>query len=150
MDFKKIVSPDRVRNMIRDKDELNVLLNNEEQYTDEEIYDSAEYAEDEIYGRFPALLNNNRIPKVAVYYMVISMLALSVSNQEVRNQMRIDDDNVGNIDYSNKSQQYIQISEMYKQKSLQLLQTFLAGDYYNSMWGANESISFETESGSWQ
>jgi len=150
IDFKQFVNPDRIRNMVRDQDELNVLLNNEEQYSDEEIYDAAEYAQDEIYGNFPALMNMVDFPKIAISYMVIHFLASGVSHQELRNQMRIDDDNVGNIDYSNKFQQYTQIAEIYKQKAFNLIQTYLAGSYYRGMWGENESNSYLIEGNQWQ
>jgi len=142
----KNINPEKIRSIIRDKEELNVLLSYEEQFSDEEIYSAAEDVEEIIVIHYPALKRAN-IPSIIANYYVIALLLDSAASQELRNQMRIDDDNVGNIDYSNKSQQYLSVSNYYREKAKRLLQTLTASSYYNSMWGEISSTSFEQEYG---
>jgi len=140
------IDPEKIRSIVRDIEELNVLLSYEEQFSDEEIYSAAEDVEEIINIHYPSLKNAD-IPMVIANYYTIALLMDAVASQELRNQMRIDDDNVGNIDYSNKTQQYLSISDYYRNKAKRLLQTFAASSYYNSMWGDIQSNSFETEMG---
>jgi len=143
--FVDLVNPERVRQMIRDIDELNVILSYEEQFEDNEIFDAAQDAEDEIFSKFPALIGSNRIPLVAIHFMVISYLLEAVANQENRNQMQINDDNVGNIDYSNKANQYLSLANAYKQKAMEIFQSITAANYYKEMWGEVNSNSYDFE-----
>jgi hypothetical protein len=140
------IDPEKIRNIIRDKEELNVLLSYEEQFSDEEIYSAAEDVEEIINIHYPSLKNAN-IPMTIANYYVIAILMDAVAAQELRNQMRIDDDNVGNIDYSNKAQQYLSVSDYYRGKAKRLLQTYAASSYYSNMWGDVASNSLETEYG---
>jgi len=143
--FVDLVNPERVRQMIRDVDELNVILSYEEQFEDSEIFDAAQDAEDEAFARYPALATFDRIPVVAIHFMVISYLLEAVANQENRNQMQINDDNVGNIDYSNKASQYLSLANTYKQKAMEIFQSITAANYYKEMWGEVSSNSYDFE-----
>jgi len=142
--FAEKINPDDVKAMIRDVAELNVLLSYEEQFEDDEIFRAARLSEQEVFARFPVLKTKN-VPDIIINYMVISYLLKGVSAQELRNQMQINDNNVGAIDYSNKFSQYAQISEQYKQEAFQMIKSITANDYFSSMWGTTRSISNEMD-----
>jgi len=142
INFKELVNPEKIRSMIRDIPELNVLLNYEEQFSDEEIYDAAESAEEIVFAEFPALVTLPKIPSVSINYMVITMLLRSVSAEELRNQMQISDDNVGNIDLSTKSGQYTQLADLYSSHAKNIFKNIAAANYYQNMWGDFSSNSF--------
>ena len=77
------------------------------------------------------------------------MLLMSVANQENRNQMTINDNNVGTIDYSNKASQYMSLAETYRQKADRMLQNLTASNYYREMWGSVTSTSSDFEGNFW-
>ena len=140
----EMIDPDEIRGLIRDDPELNVILSYQEQFEDEEIYSAAENAEDEIFARFPAL-RGKPIPKIVINNFVLFYLMQAVSAQELRNQMQINDNNVGAIDYSNKAPQYIQMGSAYKQQAMEMLHTIAANNYYSTFWGGVHSTSSEIE-----
>ena len=142
--FADLIEPDEIRSLIRDVPELNVILSYEEQFEDDEIYISADNAEDELFARLPVLKGKN-IPKVVMNYLTLSFLLKSISAQELRNQMQINDNNVGAIDYSNKFGQYSQIAQQYKQEALEIAKGLAANNYFNGFWGGVESSSSELE-----
>jgi len=144
--FAEKVNPEDIKGMIRDIPELNVLLSYEDQFDDEEIFRAARLAEQEAFARFPVMRTKD-IPEIIINYLVISYLLQSVGAQELRNQMQINDNNVGAIDYSNKFPQYSSLSQQYKNEAFQMLQTMAANDYYTSMWGSVASNSYEIEGG---
>ena len=144
----ELIDPDKIRQLIRDTDELNVLLNYEEQFDDDNIFSLAQDAEDELFANYPALVGKN-IPRIAFYYYIIYMLLMSVANQENRNQMTINDNNVGTIDYSNKASQYMSLAEAYRQKADRMLQNLTASNYYKEMWGSVSSASSDFEGNFW-
>ena len=142
--FSEIIDPDEIRMLVRDIPELNVILSYEEQFEDDEIYIAADNAEDETFARFPAL-RGKTIPKIIINYMSLSFLLRAVASQELRNQMQINDNNVGAIDYSNKYGQYGQISAQYKQEAIEMLKGIAANNYFNGFWGNIESSSQDVE-----
>ena len=142
--FAERVNIEDIKTMLRDDAELNVLLSYEEQFDDDEIFRAARLAEGEVFARFP-VMRTKFIPDIVINYMVISYLLKAVSSQELRNQMQINDNNVGAIDYSNKFPQYSALSDKYKQEAFQMLQSLAANDYYNSMWGYVSSNAAEIE-----
>ena len=142
--FAEIINPDEIRVLVRDNPDLNVLLSYEEQFEDDEIYTAAENAEEEVFARFPAL-RGKPIPKIIINYMVLSYLLRAISAQELRNQMQINDDNVGAIDYSNKFPQYNQFAAQYKSEAMQMLHSLAANNFYNNFWGSVSSNSFDIE-----
>ena len=142
--FAELIDPDNIRSLIRDAPELNVILSHEEQFEDDEIYSAADNAESEVFAFFPAL-RGKPLPKIAINYMVISFLLNAVSAQELRNQMQINDNNVGAIDYSNKAPQYSQIASNYKQQAFEMFKAGAANNFYNSFWGGISSASDDIE-----
>ena len=140
----EMINPDEIRGLIRDDPEFNVILSYQEQFEDEEIYSAAENAEDEIFARFPAL-RGKHIPKIIINNLTLFYLMQSVSAQELRNQMQINDNNVGAIDYSNKAPQYMQMANTYKQQAIEMLQGIAANNYYTTFWGGVHSTSSEIE-----
>lgn len=142
--FVERINPDDIKDLLRDIPELNVILSYEDQFDDEEIFNAAKNAEEEVFVRFPVLRTKN-IPTIIINYMTISYLLRGVSAQELRNQMQINDNNVGAIDYSNKFPQYQQLSAQYKQEALSMLKTMAANDYYTSMWGYVPSNAGDVE-----
>ena len=142
--FAERIDPEEIKAMIRDVPELNVLLSYEDQFDYEEIFRAAKLAEGEAFARFPAL-KNKPIPDIVINYLTISYLLRAVSAQELRNQMQINDNNVGNIDYSNKFPQYSALSDRYKQEAFQMLQAIAANNYFNDMWGSVPSNAADIE-----
>jgi hypothetical protein len=131
-----MVDPDKVRSYIRDRKELNVLLNNKEQFDDDEIAMFDMDVREEIVLQIPSL--KAAIPTVnnlIIVYGIISKLMESVAQQENRNQMTVGDDNVGQIDFSNKADKYFSIASMYESKMLGLAQKMAAASFYNDAWG---------------
>ncbi len=144
--FAERVNPEKIKTMLKDVPELNVILSYEEQFEDEDIFTAAENAEDEVFARFP-VLRSRKIPEIAINYMTISYLLSSIASLELRNQMHINDNNVGGIDYSNKFPQYQQLSQQYKQEAISMLQSIAANNYFTEMWGSESSISYSFEGG---
>ena len=142
--FDEMVNPDEIRMLIRDNPDFNVLLSYQEQFDDEEIFTAAENAEDEVFARFPAL-RGKQIPKIVVNYMTLYYLLKSVGAQELRNQMQVNDNNVGVIDYSNKFPQYMQFAEHYKREAMQMLHSLAANNFYNDFWGSVTSSAYDVE-----
>lgn len=138
------INPDIVRAMIRDNAELNVLLNNEEQFEDDEIALFEELIKGEIEIHFPALVGKP-IPQLLGIYGILDKLLASEGHKENRNQMHISDDNVGTIDVSNKAQTYFSLASSYEGKFKKGCEAVCARDFYRNMWGASDSISAETE-----
>jgi len=131
-----MIPSDKVRAYIRDRAELNVLLDNKEQYDDDEIGMFNEDVLEELLIQFPALkAQKNRIPDQVVLYGIISKLFEMVAQQEHRNQMVVGDDNVGQIDYSNKADKYLNFAQIYENKKNSLAQTFTASSFYRDTWG---------------
>jgi hypothetical protein len=131
-----MLDPDRVRAFIRDSEEMNVLLNNKEQFTDDEIQMFEEEFIDEIVLTIPSLISKREnLPGPILMAGVISKLMEAEGQRENRNQMSISDDNVGQIDYSNKSDKYFNIASMYQQKAIQFAQNLAASSYYQDAWG---------------
>ena len=142
--FAEKVNPDEIRMLIRDNPEFNVLLSYQEQFEDEEIFNAAENAEEEVFARFPALRGKN-IPKIIINYMTLYYLLNSIGAQELRNQMQVNDNNVGVIDYSNKFPQYMQFAEFYKREAMQMLKSLAANSFFNDFWGGISSSSWDIE-----
>jgi len=141
-----MISPDKVKMFIRDRADLNYLLNNEEQFEDEEIAAFEEDVKNEIVLMYPALTpNKDKLPDILVIYGIISKLMESVANQENRNQMTVGDDNVGQIDFSNKADKYLSLASYYNQKMNELAKNITARDYYTSVWGDVEMPSADFE-----
>lgn len=131
-----MVNPDKIRLMIRDVDELNVLLNNKEQFSDEEIQVFDDDARDELCVMYPALLSKrDTLPDIIIAQGVISKLMESVGHQENRNKMTISDDNVGQIDMSNKADKYFGIANAYYERMKGFAQNLTAASWYQDMWG---------------
>ncbi len=131
-----MLDPDKVRAYMRDRKELNVLLNNKEQFDDDEIAMFEEDVREELVLLIPSLLGMAKaMPSLIVLYGVISRLMEAVAQQENRNQMTVGDDNVGQIDFSNKSDKYFTISQMYYNKMVRLAQSTAARSFYNDAWG---------------
>lgn len=137
-----MIDPDKVRAYIRDRKELNVLLNNKEQFDDEEIEMFDRDVRDELILEIPALeVKRKVLPDLIVIQGIIARLMEACAQQENRNQMTVGDDNVGQIDFSNKSDKYFSISQMYQQKMMRLAQTAAAKSFYNEAWGSVEMNS---------
>ena len=141
------INPDFVRYFIRDDANLNILLNNEEQFTDDEIGFYEELISDEVEINFPAL-RNKALPKTLIIYGILEKLLASEGNKENRNQMNISDDNVGTIDLSNKASQYFNIASTYEAKFKSGCESLCASDWYRNLWGSVDSLSAEIETGS--
>jgi hypothetical protein len=141
-----MIDPDKIRAYIRDRADLNVLLNNEEQFDEEEMQIFELDIREEICLEIPALTPKKKtIPDIIIMHGVIARLLESVAHQENRNQMSISDDNVGQIDFSNKSEKYFSIANMYRSNMLRLASNMAAADYYNSMWGEVDMPSADYE-----
>jgi len=70
-----MLDPDRVRAFIRDNQEMNVLLNNKEQFTDEEIQMFEEEFIEEIILTIPSLIpKKDNLPSPILMAGVISKL----------------------------------------------------------------------------
>ena len=141
-----MVTPDKIRLFIRDKAELNYLLNNEEQFEDEEIAAFDREVREELTLQIPSLITRKeKLPDLIVVYGIIAKLMEAAANQENRNQMTISDDNVGQIDYSNKGEKYLSVANFYNQKALELASNLAASSYYNEVWGNVEMPSADYE-----
>ena len=128
--------------MIRDVAELNILLNGKEQFSDEEIGVFDNDARDELCIIYPALISRrDTIPSVVIAQGVISKLMEAVGHQENRNKMTISDDNVGQIDMSNKADKYFAISNVYYERMKSFGQNLVAANWYSEMWGSVTSES---------
>jgi len=138
------INPDLVRAMIRDSSELNVLLNNEEQFSDDDISLFEEMIKGEIEIYFPALLGK-KLPQLLGIYGILDKLLASEGHKENRNQMHISDDNVGTIDVSNKANTYFSLAGTYEAKFKGGCEALCARDFYRNMWGAQDSLSAENE-----
>ncbi len=137
-----MVNPEKIRLAIRDIEELNVLLNNKEQFSDEEISIFDNDSRDELCIMYPALLSKrDTIPDVVIMQGVISKLMESVGHQENRNKMTISDDNVGQIDMSNKADKYFGIANAYYARMRSFGQNMVASNWYQEMWGSIPSES---------
>ena len=131
-----MVDPDKVRSYIRDRKELNVLLNNKEQFDDDEIAMFDNDVREELVLIIPALeAQIGHISDIIVIQGIISKLMESVAHQENRNQMNVSDDNVGQIDFSNKADKYLSLAQMYHDKMIKLAETAAARSFYNDAWG---------------
>ena len=144
IDITDKINVNKIRSLIRDEASLNPILAYEEQFEDEEIFDKADDVNDFLNSFYPAL-DTNDIPKMAINYLIISFLLKSVANQELRNQMQINDDNVNTIDYSNKAPQYLQLSDMYMQQAKEILNSIARKKYFSEMWGSSSSIASDFE-----
>jgi len=141
-----MLDPDKVRMYIRDRGNLNLLLNNEEQFEDEEIQMFEQDILEEITLEIPSLrFRKNEIHELILLYGVISKLLEAAAHQENRNQMAISDDNVGQIDFSNKGDKYFNLSAMYMQKTIRLAQHMAASSFYNEVWGSVNMPSADYE-----
>lgn len=138
------IDPDKVRNFIRDRAELNVLLNNEEEFSDEEIESFEEAVKDDILMFYPAL-KARKLPVSLVIYGILSKLFAAEAAKQNRNQMNINDDNVGAIDVSNKASQYLSFSQQYEQRFRTGCENLCAQDFYQNTWGGVSSNSFDNE-----
>ena len=137
-----MVNPEKIRMMIRDIGELNILLSGEEQFEDEEIELFDGDSRDELCILYPVLLSKrDTIPDVVISQGVISKLMESVGHQENRNKMTISDDNVGQIDMSNKADKYFGISNAYYERMKRFAQSMCAAGWYQNMWGSVPSES---------
>ncbi len=137
-----MVNPEKIRMAIRDIEELNVLLNNKEQFNDEEIAVFDGDARDELCIMYPVLMSKRDvIPDVVIMPGIISKLMESVGHQENRNKMTISDDNVGQIDMSNKADKYFGISNAYYERMKGFAQNMTAASWYQEMWGTVPSES---------
>ena len=131
-----MIDPDKVRMYIRDRKDLNVLLNNKEQFDDEEIAMYDFDTREELALLIPALIaQKDKIHDLIIINGVISKLMEAVAQQENRNQMTLGDDNVGQIDFSNKADKYFNIAQMYQAKMMRLAQNAAASSFYNDAWG---------------
>ena len=131
-----MVDPEKVRFYLRDHAELNFLLNETEQFSDEEIEIFDVDVRDELVLQIPALIaQKDNIHDIIVTYGIIGKLLEAEAQRENRNQMTIGDDNVGQIDYSNKADKYFSIASSYNQKALQLAQNMAASSFYRDTWG---------------
>ena len=137
-----MVSPEKVRFVVRDIEELNVLLNNKEQFSDEEISVFDNDARDELCLFYPALLSKrDTLPDVVIVQGIIAKLMEAVGHQELRNKMTISDDNVGQIDMSNKADKYFGIANVYSERMKLFGHNMVASGWYNEMWGSIPSES---------
>jgi len=131
-----MVDPDKIRSYVRDRKELNVLLNNKEQFDDDEIAMFDMDVREELVLLIPALKAQiGKISDIIIIQGIISKLMESVAQQENRNQMTVGDDNVGQIDFSNKADKYLSLSQMYYNKMIKLAETAAASSFYNDAWG---------------
>ena len=131
-----MLDPDKVRAYIRDRSDLNYLLNNQEQFDDDEIGMFEIDFLEELLLSIPSLkAKKNKIPEIIRIYGTIAKLMESVSQQENRNQITVGDDNVGQIDISNKSDKYAMIAQKYEDKAFTLAQKIAASSFYNDAWG---------------
>ena len=132
-----MIDPDKVRAYVRDRKDLNVLLNNKEQFDDDEIAMFEQDTIEELVLTIPSLTGRKAtLPDQIILYGVISKLMEAVAQQENRNQMQIGDDNVGQIDFSNKADKYLSMASIYQQKMITLARTMAASSFYNDAWGA--------------
>ena len=131
-----MIDPDKVRAYVRDRKDLNVLLNNKEQFDDDEIAMYDMDTREELVLLIPSLIaKKDKIHDLIIINGVISKLMEAVAQQENRNQMTLGDDNVGQIDFSNKSDKYFNISQLYYNKMMRLAQNQAASSFYNDAWG---------------
>jgi len=145
-----MINPEKIRAYIRDDAELNVLLDNKEQFGDEEIGMFYKDVQEELEFLYPVLRGKTKfLPDVVWVYLILSKLLESQANLENRNQMQISDDNVGQIDFSNKMQQYMSLAGMYAEKAKSMIDTNNAANFYKDMWGATLSTSSEYDNGLW-
>jgi len=143
-----MIDPEKVRAYIRDRNELNVLLNNKEQFDDEEIEMFDRDIREELCFLYPALKGRIKtIPEIVLLPGIISKLMEAVAHQENRNQMSIGDDNVGQIDYSNKADKYFAIAAAYQSKMERFSSTECARSFYCDAWGTVPMASAEYEFG---
>ncbi len=132
-----MVDPDKVRAYVRDRKELNVLLNNKEQFDDDEIAMFDLDTREELVLMIPALKAQiGTIPDLIIINGIISKLMEAVAQQENRNQMSVGDDNVGQIDFSNKADKYLALSQNYYNKMMRLAGNAAASSFYNDAWGS--------------
>ena len=145
-----MVSPDKIRMMLRDKEELNVLLSGQEQFEDDEIAIFDGDCRDELILLYPAFTaKRDVIPDIVIAQGVVSKLMEAVGHEQVRNQMGISDNNVGQIDMSNKGDKYFGIANSYYERMKIFAQSMAASDYYNNMWGSIQSESSAYDEGTW-
>jgi len=131
-----MLDPEKVKAYLRDRKELNYLLNGKEQFDDDEIAMFDADVREEIVLTIPSLIaRKDKMPDLIVLHGVIAKLMESVAQQENRNQMTLGDDNVGQIDFSNKSDKYFSIAQQYHNKMLMLAQNMAASSFYQDAWG---------------
>lgn len=141
-----MVDPEKVRAYIRDRKELNVLLNNKEQFDDDEIEMFDRDCREELILNYPALIaKKNALPDIVIMQGVIGKLMEAVAQEENRNQMTIGDDNVGQIDFSNKSDKYFRIAAAYSERMIAFGQKMCAASFYQEVWGSSLMSSSDYE-----
>jgi len=141
-----MLDPDKIKEYIKDKPELNILYDNMEQFGDDlmDVIIPMTYQEAAVLA--PAVAKNkNRVPDVIVLHGVISRLLESESFLELRNQLQYQDNNMSSMPLSAKQSQYTQLSQMMRSYFTQLLSAWATSEFYNSCWGFTTSNSYDND-----
>lgn len=141
-----MLDPDMIKEYLKDKPELNILLDNMEQFSDDlmDIIIPMTYQEAAILA--PAVAKvQSRIPDVIILHGVIARLLESESFLEVRNQLQYQDNNMSSMPLSAKQSQYSQLSQMMRSYYTQLLGAWATAEFYNTAWGHTFSNSMDME-----
>ncbi len=136
-----------VKEYIKDKPELNILLDNIEQFSEDltDIIIPMTYSEAAILAPSVAL-QPNKVPDVIILHGVIARLLESESFLELRNQVQYQDNNMSSMPLSAKQAQYSQLSAVMRQYFTQLLNAYSTASFYNTAWGysISNSLSYDT------
>lgn len=131
---------DKIRGAIRDNKKLNDLLGNTLQFSDDDIDLVSDFAKFEL---SLSLRGQNKPVQEELYiFNILALLLESVSNEELRNKISYQDSNIGQIDFSNKSSEYLQMSSYYRNRLASLIATINQTSYYESAWGDHISDSY--------
>ena len=141
-----MLDPDMIKEYLKDKPELNILLDNMDQFSDDlmDIIIPMTYSEAAILS--PAVARNkDRVPDVIILHGVLARLLESESFLEVRNQLQYQDNNMSSVPLSGKQGQYTQLSQMMRSYFTQLLSAWATAEFYSTGWGYTASNSAELD-----
>lgn len=141
-----MLDPDKIKEYIKDKPELNILYDNMDQFSDDlmDIVIPMTYQEAAVLA--PAVARDkNKVPEVIIVHGVIARLLESESFLELRNQLQYQDNNMSSMPLSSKQGQYTQLSQMMRSYFTQLLSAWATAEFYNSGWGFTTSNSYDSD-----
>jgi hypothetical protein len=141
-----MLDPEKIKEYIKDKPELNILYDNMEQFSEELMDVIIPMTYQEVQVLAPAIAEpKEQLPDVIMLHGVLARLLESESFLELRNQLQYQDNNMQSMPLSNKHGEYTQLSQLMRQYFQQLLSAFATAKFYQTAWGSSWSNSVEMD-----